>query len=63
MHKEYELHKEDTFYHMLEGTKTTNCVSKEDGTKPGADIINTLSLEDMEMSCNHEPERNFSHIL
>lgn len=48
---------------MLEGTKTTNCVSKEDGTKPGADVINTLSVEGMEMSYNHEPDRNFSHTL
>jgi hypothetical protein len=60
--KEYEKHKEDTFYHMLEGTETANCVSKEDGTKPEADI-NTLNLEDMEMSCHHEPDKNFQHIL
>jgi hypothetical protein len=48
---------------MLEGTKANNCVSKEDGTKPGADIINTLSLEGMEMSYNHKPDRNFSNKL
>jgi hypothetical protein len=46
---------------MLEEPKTTNCVSKEDGTKPGADIINILSLEGMEMSYNHEPETSHIH--
>jgi hypothetical protein len=48
---------------MLEGTKTTNCVSKEDGIETGADIINTLGLEGMEMSYNHEPDRHFSNTL
>jgi len=48
---------------MLEGTKTTNCVSKEDGTKPGADIINTLSLECMEMSYNHEQDKLLQYTV
>jgi hypothetical protein len=39
--------------------KKTDCVSKGDETKPAPDSINTLSLEGMEVSCNHEPNKNF----